>query len=300
MSENSKFWQAGFFLPENTAETLATEYLDCFEDYAHSSFLRAEDDGSFCLELMFYGENPPSAADILAYFRNYVDTDLQAEDIDIRQVPDKNWLVHVYEDLPPFHIGRFFIYGHHYTGDIPQGVFPVQIHAAEAFGSGEHGTTQGCILSMQDLSEQGTGFRNILDMGCGSGILALSAACLWPQVAITAVDIEEEAVRVTENHAQINGFQYRLSCAAGAGYATPLVQKNAPYDLVLANILSNVLIGFAGDLAAVLAPGGYAVLAGLLTRQMPEILAAHEKHGLEQYAVREQGGWTILTLKKKD
>ena len=153
---------------------------------------------------------------------------------------------------------------------------------------------------MQDLSEQGMGFRNILDMGCGSGILALSAACLWPQAAVTAVDIEEGAVRVTENHARINGFQYRLSCAAGAGYQTPLAQKNAPYDLVLANILSNVLIDLAGDLAAVMAPGGYAVLAGLLTRQMRDVLAAHEKYGLEPVSEREQGGWTILTFRKKD
>lgn len=299
MSENSKFWQASFFLPPHISEMLATEYLDCFEGFAHSSFLRTEEEGGFRLELMFRGEKPPAAADILAHFRNYAATDLQEKDIAVTQVPDKNWLVHVYEDMPPFHIGRFFIYGHHYTGDIPQGVFPVQIHAAEAFGSGEHDTTQGCITAMQDLAEQGRAFRNILDMGCGSGILALGAACLWPQAAVTAVDIEEDAVRVTEEHAKINGFQYRLSCAAGAGYATPLARKNAPYDLVLANILSNVLVELAGDLAEVLTPGGYAVLAGLLTRQMPEVLAAHEKYGLEQVAAQEQGGWTILTLRKK-
>ncbi|TNE28310.1 MAG: hypothetical protein EP349_08060, partial [Alphaproteobacteria bacterium] len=205
MSENSKFWQASFFLPPHTPETLAAEYLDCFEDFAHSCFLRAEDDGNFRLELMFKDENPPTAAEILAHFRNFGETDLQAQDIEIAEVPDKNWLVHVYEDLPPFHIGRFFIYGHHYTGDIPHGVFPVQIHAAEAFGSGEHETTQGCILSIQELSEQGIVFHNILDMGCGSGILSLGAACLWPQATLTAVDIEEDAVRVTENHAHING-----------------------------------------------------------------------------------------------
>jgi ribosomal protein L11 methyltransferase len=298
MSENSKFWQASFFLPSQTSETLAAEYLDCFEGFAHSSFLRMEDDGRFHLELMFKGAEPPVSADILAHFRNFGTTDLKVRDIDIAEVPEKNWLVHVYEDLPPFHIGRFFIYGHHYTGEIPQGVFPVQIHAAEAFGSGEHDTTQGCILSVEALAEQGIAFRNILDMGCGSGILALGAACLWPQAIVTAVDIEEDAVRVTENHAHINGFQYRLHCAAGAGYATPLAQKNAPYDLVLANILSNVLIDLAAELAAVLAPGGYAVLAGLLTRQMQDVLAAHEKHGLELVAEREQGGWSILTLKK--
>jgi len=299
MSENSKFWQASFFLPQDTSAALAAEYPDCFEDFAHSSFLRVEDDGRFQLELMFRGAKPPTAGEIAARFRNYSNQDVPPEQITIAEVPDKNWLVHVYEDLPPFHIGRFFIYGHHYTGDIPQGVFPVQIHAAEAFGSGEHNTTQGCILSMQELSEQSAGFHNILDMGCGSGILALSAACLWPQARVTAVDIEKDAVRVTEKHAQINGFQHRLSCAAGAGYQTPLAQKNAPYDLVLANILSNVLIDLAPELAAVLAPGGYAVLAGLLTRQMQDVLTAHEKHGLELVAEREQGGWSILTLKKK-
>ncbi|TVQ83109.1 MAG: methyltransferase domain-containing protein [Micavibrio sp.] len=297
MGENSKFRQLSFFLPSGVSEEAAAFYLDLFEDIAHSVFLR-DAGGRQRIEMLFYDGTQPEAAEILKRLHNCGLTQMTEADFTIEDVPDKNWLMHVYDELPPFQIGRFFIYGHHYTGEIPRGCFPVQIHAAEAFGSGEHETTQGCLLAMQDLAEKERGIARILDMGCGSGVLALAAACLWPEAQITATDIDPAAVAAVENHAAINGFQYRISCGAGDGYDAPEAQKNAPYDLVLANLLSGLLIDMAPQLADALKPEGYAVLAGLLQRQKDTVLAAHKKYGLTLHTAYESGGWAILILKK--
>lgn len=298
MSENSKFWQASFFLPKDISDNLAENYLECFEDFAHSALLRADDDKGWALELMFRGEDAPKAKDIITHFQLFSDINLSEQDISIENVPDKNWLIHVYQELEPFQVGDFFIYGHHYTGEVPTGLIPIQIHAAEAFGSGEHDTTQGCLLAMQKLFADGHKFHNILDMGCGSGILSLAAAHLWPNAKITAIDIEEDAITATENHAQNNGFQYHIACECGDGYNSPLTKKHGPYDLILANILASVLLEMASELNNNLMNDGYAILAGLLTRQKQDVLSRHEQENLQLVSEEESNNWSILTLKK--
>jgi len=222
---------------------------------------------------------------------------LNKEDIIAEIIPEKDWLKHVHDNFPPVKIGKFFVYGSHYEGALPKGFTALQIDAATAFGSGEHETTQGCIQALERLKKEHQ-FKNGLDMGCGSGILAIALAKLWPSIKVTAIDIEPESIIVTKRHAKMNGVSGKIRSEAGDGYRVPLVAENAPYDIIAANILANPLIDMAPDLASVLKPGGYAVLSGLLKRQKTEVAAAHEKQGLRLVHAEEIGDWQALVLQK--
>jgi ribosomal protein L11 methyltransferase len=202
----------------------------------------------------------------------------------------------VHDNFPPIHTGAFFVYGSHYKDPVPAGLIPLKIDAATAFGSGEHETTRGCLLALEYLRDNK--FKNGLDMGCGSGILAIAMTKLWPQIKVTAVDIDPESVVVTKRHSMMNNVS-NIHVEAGDGYRTPVVGKNAPYDIVTANILANPLIAMAPDLAAALTPGGYAVLSGLLRRQREDVVTAHTKQGLSLIKTTEMGEWQTLILKKQ-
>jgi ribosomal protein L11 methyltransferase len=222
---------------------------------------------------------------------------LTEKDIVAERLPEKDWLRHVHDNFPPIKSGRFFIYGSHYTGEKPEGFIPLQIDAATAFGSGEHETTRGCLLALEYLHKDHV-FENGLDMGCGSGILAIAQVKLWPAINVTAIDIDPESVIVTDRHAEMNDVGHKIEAKAGDGYLVPLVAQNAPYDIVTANILANPLIEMAPALVKYLSPGGYAVLSGLLARQQAEVIAAHEKLGLTLERTEEIGEWRALIMKK--
>ncbi len=210
-----------------------------------------------------------------------------------RRLPEKNWLQHVHDNFPPVTIGQFFVRGSHFKGRTPKGLVPLHIDAATAFGSGEHQTTKGCMLAFEALEKKNT-IKNALDMGCGSGILAIAIKKIWPRAKVTAVDIDPESVRVTQRHARMN--RVALKAAAGDGFNTPLAKQKAPYDLVAANILAGPLIGMAKDLSRVLSRGGYCVLSGLLKRQAAEVAAAYEKQGLTLKRRIPQGDWMTLVF----
>jgi ribosomal protein L11 methyltransferase len=222
---------------------------------------------------------------------------LSKKDVIAEILPEKDWLKHVHDNFPPIKIGTFFVYGSHYKGPPPEGFTPLQIDAATAFGSGEHETTRGCIQALEGLKKKNN-FKNGLDMGCGSGILAIALAKLWPGIKVTAIDIEPESIVVTRRHAEMNAVSGQINAKAGDGYHVPLVSKNAPYDIVAANILANPLIEMAPALSAALKPGGYAVLSGLLKRQKAEVVSAHEKQGLKLIGTEEIGEWRALVLQK--
>lgn len=213
---------------------------------------------------------------------------------------DTDWLQMTYRAFPPFSIGPFFIYGSHYEGETPAGLIPLQIDAATAFGSGEHGTTKGCIQAMLDLKGHGICPWNVLDVGTGSGILAIAAWKLW-KTPILATDIDEEAVRVAGVHAALNGVAVggsALSLAAGDGFNIEELRRKTPYELVIANILAGPLIEMAADLVSVLDKPGYIILSGMLATQAQEVLAAYEAQGVKMRERYDIGEWTTLVLQR--
>jgi ribosomal protein L11 methyltransferase len=216
---------------------------------------------------------------------------------DILWLPPRDWLAANREDFPPLDVGRFHVRGSHQEGRPPAGLIVICLDAATAFGSGRHATTAGCLLAVQDIARRRNPKR-VLDMGCGSGILAIAMARLWPGSNVTSADVDAEAVRVTAENAHRNGVALRIIPVVSNGYRASTVRASAPYDVIVANILANPLKKMASDLACALAPGGLAVLSGLLLRDAPAVLAAHRSCGLHLVSRIVIDDWATLTISK--
>ncbi len=213
----------------------------------------------------------------------------------LEQLESRNWLEAVKQDFPPLHIGRFYIYGSHVTQSVPFGSVGLQIDAGLAFGSGEHATTSGCLLALERLAKR-TRLHTILDVGTGSGILAMAAAKIMPHARVIAADIDPVAVRVARDNVQRNRLYGRVHSCVAAGYNATLIRKNAPYDLIFANILARPLMHLATDLAAHLKNNGRAVLSGLLKTQENMVLSAHRQAGLSLHSRITIKEWSTLIL----
>jgi len=249
-------------------------------------------------------EQPPrqALAHISAIYDAPPDEDLLAERLSVvgevafsvAALPAEDWLQKVAVAMPPRQFGRLVIHGSHATAPFYQP--SLQIEAATAFGTGEHPSTQMCLLLLQDVLKRTTP-QQALDVGCGSGILALALARLAHRPS-WAVDFDAESVRMTQHNARVNGLARSLHALCGHGYQARLVRQNRPYDLVFANIFARPLMALAADLQAHLAPNGYAILAGLLTTQVPMVLAAHKMQRIHLVKKISMGEWSALLLRK--
>ncbi len=213
------------------------------------------------------------------------------------------WLARVYAGFPEQRIGRFALRGTHLPPARPPGAITLVLDAGIAFGSGEHGSTRGCLLALQSLAPRLRPFRwrgRILDLGTGSGVLAMAASALLRR-RVLATDNDPWAVRSARDNARRN--RTRVRAAQGDGWHAPAIREarirdGAPFDLVFANILARPLCRMARPLARRLAPGGFAILAGLTVDQARMVLAAHRSQGLVLRQRQDQGRWTTLVLVK--
>jgi len=222
----------------------------------------------------------------------------------IELVPQLDWVSRTYQGFPPIHAGRFFIHGSHIQEPPPPGAVALTIDAATAFGTGEHASTWGCLMALDSLGRRlrlGSGRQRAhglaLDMGCGSGILALAIARRWHR-PVDAVDIDAESVRVARFNARLNQLGGLVHSAGGDGYATALVRRHRPYRLIVANILARPLARMALPLRRKLARGGWAVLSGLLVRQEPLVRSAHRRQGLKLVGRVRRDGWSTLIMRR--
>lgn len=208
----------------------------------------------------------------------------------------EGWLARTSESFPEQRVGRrFAVRGTHEVGPAAPGRLTLTLDAGLAFGSGEHGSTRGCLRALEVAARRRP--RRVLDLGTGSGILAMAAAKLL-RCPVLATDIEPWSVRVAGQNAAANGVGRLVRPVLGNGWHARAVQGGAPYDLVLANILARPLCRMARDLALRLAPGGTAILAGLLGSQARIVLAAHRRHGLRLEATWREGNWATLVVRK--
>ncbi|HKX22324.1 MAG TPA: 50S ribosomal protein L11 methyltransferase [Rhizorhapis sp.] len=221
----------------------------------------------------------------------------------LEKLPDEDWVTLSQQGLEPVTAGRFFV--HNMPDDpVPPGKKAFLIRAGQAFGTGQHETTEGCLLMLDRLKRLGERHENICDIGSGTGILAFAAMHLWPRAYATASDIDPVAVAVTAENAAANAVLLgrtpgRLTLTAAAGADHPTIERRAPYDLVIANILAGPLIELAPALSAILAEGGTLILAGLLQSQAEAVLSAYRKQGVRLADRIDNGQWPTLRLRKR-
>lgn len=208
------------------------------------------------------------------------------------------WLARTVEAFPVMPIGRRFVVRPTHAEPAPNAArIPLVLDAGLAFGSGEHNSTRGCLMALESLPRRGRHAR-VLDLGSGSGILAMAAAKLWG-CKVLATDIEPWSVRVAEENARLNGLRGQVRAILADGWKAAAVRRPAPYDLVFANILARPLCAMARDLADHLAPGGVAILAGLLGTQVPMVLSAHRRQGLVLERRIDLHPWATLVLRRR-
>ncbi len=241
-----------------------------------------------------YFEDEPDAAVLNALAAGVLGSDAPA--FTIAPLPDEDWVAKSLEGLKPVRAGRFLVHGSHDRDKIQPGDIAIEIEAGEAFGTGHHGTTAGCLAEIDRLCSA-RDFKSILDLGTGTGVLAIAVAKAFGK-RVLATDIDPIATRVTEENAVLNGVGELIAAATAEGFDDPVFAANAPFDLVIANILAGPLIALAPDVARHLTTDGTVVLSGLLVAQGPAVKAAYEAEGLRLTRSGEMEGWLTLTLER--
>ncbi len=219
-----------------------------------------------------------------------------ARDIRFDTVEAKDWVKATLEELVPVRAGRFIVHGHHDRARIPPNKLGIEIEAALAFGTGHHGTTRGCLLLLDEVLKAYLP-RRVLDLGTGTGVLAIAAAKAL-QIKVLASDIDPLSVRVAQENARLNGTGDLVETIQATGLSAPHFAERGPFDLVLANILANPLRQMATPMARHLAPSALVILSGLLPHQAQSVIAAYRARGLVLKRHIQIEGWSSLLMRK--
>ena len=250
------------------------------------------EDGSDLWEVGAYFEDSPDTV-VLAILA----AAFGAADFAVSELPEVDWVAKVRRELHPVEAGRFFVYGSHDAHRVPVGRVALQIEATVAFGTGHHGTTLGCLRAFDRLAVEGFQPARVVDIGCGTAVLAMAAAAVLPGATVIASDIDAVAVDVARANVAINGLEARITCIEAAGFAHPSLTA-AAFDLIFANILKGPLIELAPAMAAHAAPGGIVILSGLLVVQADAILTAYADAGFAPRSREDIGEWSTLVLRR--
>lgn len=220
-----------------------------------------------------------------------------ARSIVFTTVETKDWVKASLADLVPVNAGRFIVHGSHDRERVPPNKIGIEIEAALAFGTGHHGTTRGCLLLLDRVLNQRTPKR-VLDLGSGTGVLAIAAAKTLRR-RVLASDIDLRSAQVARENAHLNGAGNWVESIHATGFQSPRFAANGPFGLVLANILANPLRKLAPELAAHLAPGAFVILSGLLPHQANSVIATYRGVGLKLIRRLQIEGWSSLLMQKR-
>lgn len=215
----------------------------------------------------------------------------------VLKLDDKDWVAESLAGLPAVHAGPFVVAGAHELAKVSPGKIPVWIEAGPAFGTGHHGTTRGCLEALAHELKRKRPAR-VLDIGTGSGVLAIAAVKAGAGFAL-GTDLDADSIRIARENARNNdaGRHLKLLHAAGAGHS--VIRGAAPYDLVLANILARPLVRLAPEISKLMSIGGRVILSGLLSHQEPQVKAAYAGQGLDLVRRRRLNGWSTLTYARR-
>lgn len=221
--------------------------------------------------------------------------DMPIPELLIEELEGRDWVAQSLYGLTPVRAGRFFVHGAHDRNARPAGAIALEVEASAAFGTGHHETTRGCLLMLNGLARQRR-YRRPLDLGCGTGVLAMAAAILW-RVPVLASDIDPTAVGVARATVEHNRLNHRVDCVVADGLCHPAMRRARPYDLVMANILARPLMRLAPDITRA-APAATLVLAGILRHQALPVATRYRQLGWRINRRLDLGAWTIMTLER--
>lgn len=209
-------------------------------------------------------------------------------------LPDIDWVTKSLEGLKPVRAGRFLVHGGHDRDKVHANDLAIEIEAGLAFGTGHHGTTAGCLETIEKLVRNRRP-RRVLDLGTGSAVLAIAVAKL-ARVPVLATDIDPIAVEVARENARLNGVGAYVRCVTATGFGHAEIAARAPYDLIVANILARPLMKLAPQMAAHLAPGGSLILSGILARQRNAVVATYAGQRFRHISTLTRGDWVTLHM----
>lgn len=218
--------------------------------------------------------------------------------LEIREVPNSNWTKISQSGLSPVHAGRFTIHGSHDRHRVAFGPNAIEIDAAEAFGTAHHPTTFGCLEAITRLTRIKT-FKTVLDLGTGTGVLAIAAARTAPCANILASDNDREAVQVAQRNSRQNRTRHQIHTITANGLTHPRLRNRAAFNLVIANILAGPLIKLAPAISKATSRKGNIILSGLLADQAPEVVAAYRMCGFALDRNNRIANWSTLTMSKR-
>jgi ribosomal protein L11 methyltransferase len=253
-------------------------------------------------EVVAYFEGKPDKAAI-ALIQSLIASAEGAKPV-LEKLPDEDWVTMSQQAIQPVQAGRFFVHTSAFDGKPPAGCKTYLIEASQAFGTGGHETTSGCLTVLDAMKRRGQRFRNILDVGTGTGLLAFAARHLWPLAQVTASDIDPISIDVSMenahvNHIPVGGCSGAVDLYVASGVDHPALQARGPYDLIIANILAGPLIELAPGIVSLLEEGGTVILAGLLDTQADAVAEAYRAQGMRLAARRDNGNWPCLRLVKR-
>ncbi|MEM6464642.1 MAG: 50S ribosomal protein L11 methyltransferase [Pseudomonadota bacterium] len=264
-----------------------------FEDDGYALATMEVDESSHTWEVSLYaGEDEVEW--LAAAMQACLEPVLPALSVSVETLPDIDWIEHSLAGLPPVRAGRFVVHGSHHSSQLRAGNHGIEIDAGRAFGTGHHGTTDGC-LEMLDRLSRARAFKRVLDLGTGSGVLAIAAARLSP-ASILATDTDPVAIDVARQNTRKNRCGPRIRLATARGFHANIFAEAGPFDLIIANILARPLMQLAPDLKRNLAPGGDVILSGILSEQRRKVLSAYTAQRLYHRRTLWRDGWVTLHL----
>ena len=244
-------------------------------------------------------EKKPNFEQVQKYFKRCMLAKIGS--LRLTELPSIDWLEVNRKAFPAFRVGRFWVYGSHIKSPVPGGVFPICVDAAQAFGSGTHATTKGCMTAIQTAARSQRHTKHILDLGCGSGILSIAAKYVFPSSRITAADYDKISVKTTIENWSLNQLPKRgFTAIHSDGFSHTNLRNKQKFDLIIANILAKPLMALAPLIAQNLSSNGKVILSGLLTSQMRDIRAIYRHHHLllkQHFEIEE---WSTLLLASKN
>lgn len=281
---------------EKRADIALSLMTDAFEEEGYAIATMEIDEKNDIWEASVYMFRVDEA-EITERFTALLAEEFPNAEIKREELPDIDWIAKSLEGLKPVRAGRFVVHGSHDRGTARPGEIAIEIDAGQAFGTGHHGTTAGCLEVINSVMRSRR-VRRVLDLGTGSGVLAIAARKLSP-AQVLATDIDPIATRVARENVCINGIASGIALETAAGFHSTAFGRHGPFDLIIANILARPLMRMAPQLAAQLTPGGDVILSGILASQRWKVLAAYNGAGLSHVRTIWREGWVTIHLAKR-